>query len=113
MEYRPDIRGSDTEELIASRQAYAAAASDFRRQAEIVRDFEARHGITDVNDARHAAWYREETRLGRVTEREERFWRYFRDGEQTTDAQAEADLARALAFVEASNRFDAEHGGAR
>lgn len=41
-----DIRSGDTSDLIAMRQGRITKA-----------EYERRHGITDVRDARHAAWY--------------------------------------------------------
>jgi hypothetical protein len=41
-----DIRSGDTSDLIAMRQGRITKA-----------EYERRHGITDVRDARHEAWY--------------------------------------------------------
>jgi hypothetical protein len=43
------------------RKAYRNATSDAKRR-EIAEGYEARHGITNVHDSRHAAWYAQETR---------------------------------------------------
>jgi hypothetical protein len=43
------------------RQAYRNATSDAKRR-EIAEGYEARHGITNAHDSRHAAWYAQETR---------------------------------------------------
>jgi hypothetical protein len=43
------------------RQAYRNATSDAKRR-EIAEGYEARHGITNVHDSRHAAWYARKTR---------------------------------------------------
>jgi hypothetical protein len=56
-------RRSETEDLIEMRRAYAKAATATER-ARISTEFEARNGITDMNDRRHAAWYASTRRKG-------------------------------------------------